>query len=464
MKSTDESELREEIKEKVLVHKKRIQYQVHDSSPSVAKNPAPTSSPPSSLHIHDLLSYHDESFITHAFQALLLRQPDSEGMLYYLSKLRNGTMSKLQIIHELMESGEGVNRSSEIAGLQKMLKREQIKSIFIDKIPGIRYIFKIIYGWIRYPKERAYLDRLEKHYFALFTEQSHVNTSYMERIEVLTNEVHMLCADLADMNVRLQHNHHAGNQLADQQVRTEQQLNTFITEIQNERQAIKDEEEGVYNSFYVNFENVFRGNREEIKGRQAIYIDYIRGNGAGTADTPILDVACGRGEWLELLREHGFKAKGIDINASMIDLCETYNLDVEHSDVISFLESQESCTFGAITGFHIAEHLPFVKLIKLFDEALRVLKPGGMIIFETPNPENIVVGSCNFYIDPTHRNPLPPVLLQFLANERGFVGTEILRVHPMEFFASQASTNEIENRIARLFTNELDYSVIAFKA
>jgi len=162
-----------------------------------------------------------------------------------------------------------------------------------------------------------------------------------------------------------------------------------------------------------------------------------------------------------LLKEKGYKARGIDLNRIMIQQCKDLGLDVIEVDVIAFLRKQEANSLGAITGFHIIEHLPLRTLVTLFDEALRVLAPGGLAIFETPNPENIIVGACNFYIDPTHRNPLPPDPIKFIAEQRGFVRVEILRLHRLK--EMQPTGQEILDDVIRRFTMEQDYSIIGYK-
>lgn len=179
--------------------------------------------------------------------------------------------------------------------------------------------------------------------------------------------------------------------------------------------------------FYVAFEDQFRGSREDIKQRLRDYLPLLREAGVGTPEMPILDVGCGRGEWLELLRDEGFQARGVDLNRVLVDQCQQYGFDVVLGDVISHLKSLPDASVGAVTGFHIIEHLPFDVLVNLFDETVRVLKPGGLALFETPNPECMLVGSTYFYCDPTHRNPLFPPTVQFLAEYRGFVKVDIVR-------------------------------------
>ena len=184
-------------------------------------------------------------------------------------------------------------------------------------------------------------------------------------------------------------------------------------------------------AFYVSFEDHFRGSREEIKSRFTVYLDVVRNAHAGTLDAPVLDVACGRGEWLELLRDEGLAARGVDLNGVMVAECRERDLSVEQVELLAYLRSCPDGSVGAVTGFHIIEHLPFERIIELLDETRRVLRRGGVAIFETPNPENLIVASCNFYYDPTHRNPLPPEMMRFVMDARGFADTHVMRLRPV---------------------------------
>jgi O-antigen chain-terminating methyltransferase len=219
----------------------------------------------------------------------------------------------------------------------------------------------------------------------------------------------------------------------------------------------EEEKDHLLDAMYVTFEDRFRGTREEIKRRQLIYLPYVE-SVKPSLSTPLVDVGCGRGEWLEVLKDDGHEAMGVDINRLMINECQERGLSVLEGDAIKYLEGLKPGSLSAVTGFQIVEHLPLHILVRLLDESLRVLCPKGMIIFETPNPENIIVGACNFYMDPSHRNPLPPDMLAYLVEARGFVRCEIVRSNPME-------VPSIENEFLRqLFSNPQDYSVIAYKA
>ncbi|MHB8232729.1 MAG: methyltransferase domain-containing protein [bacterium] len=220
------------------------------------------------------------------------------------------------------------------------------------------------------------------------------------------------------------------------------------------------EEDHIFDAMYATFEDKFRGTREDIKNRQKVYLPFVLEASGKTAAAPIIDIGCGRGEWLELLKENGFDAKGIDLNKVMIDTCSGLNLSVIQSDAIDYLRSLPANSLCAVTGFHIIEHLPFKTLIALFDESFRVLKPGGIAIFETPNPENLMVGACTFYTDPSHIKPLVPVTMQFIAEDRGFSDVAIKRLYKYSDYFSPAKESDF---ITANFYNEMDYSVIGYK-
>jgi SAM-dependent methyltransferase len=240
-------------------------------------------------------------------------------------------------------------------------------------------------------------------------------------------------------------------------------------------EAIASEDTHLLDAMYASFEDRFRGSRADIKERARIYLPYILAAKAGTADSAIVDLGCGRGEWLELLRDEQLVGLGIDTNRVFLDTCRDMNLDVIGSDALQYLRGRKPNSFGAITSFHLIEHLPMKLLIALIDESLRVLKPGGIIILETPNPENLQVGACNFYTDPTHHNPIPPILTEALLELRGFIKPLIVRrdqeklrsAAPPRIATGQplaANINPIIEVMLSNFFVSPDYAVIAAKA
>jgi FkbM family methyltransferase len=216
--------------------------------------------------------------------------------------------------------------------------------------------------------------------------------------------------------------------------------------------------------FYVAFEDRFRGARSDVKARTVIYLPRVRDAGAGSVQAPILDIGCGRGEWLELLQEQGLQARGVDVNDIAVAGCRSRGLDVSTGDAIEHLRQLAPDSLGAVSAMHVIEHLPFARVLELFDEAHRVLRPGGIAIFETPNPENLVVGACSFYYDPTHQRPLPPEPFRFILESRGFARVDILRLHPDE---SVPDLGTLPDALAAIIGQRLfgprDYALIGVK-
>lgn len=172
--------------------------------------------------------------------------------------------------------------------------------------------------------------------------------------------------------------------------------------------------------FYRAFQDRHRGSRELIKARLGFYLPFIAPLRALYGTNPMVDLGCGRGEWLEILHAEGFTARGVDRDPAMLQDCRRLGLEVWDSDVLQFLKALRPASQSVISGFHIAEHLAFDDLQTLIRESLRALKPGGLLILETPNPENLIVASSAFYLDPTHIKPIPPALLAFAIEFEGF--------------------------------------------
>jgi O-antigen chain-terminating methyltransferase len=218
---------------------------------------------------------------------------------------------------------------------------------------------------------------------------------------------------------------------------------------------------GALDAFYTAFEAAFRGGRDEIRQRLAVYLERLeplRGTGK-----PILDLGCGRGEWLELLGEAKVPAYGVDLNLVNVARGGEAGLDVRHEDALVHLRSLSEGSLAAVTAFHLIEHLPFETLAELVDEARRVLVAKGLLILETPNPENLQVATCTFRNDPTHRQPIPPAVARFLVENRGFGQVEILRLHPFPEADRLTERSELARRFNDFLYGPQDYAVIGCK-
>lgn len=180
--------------------------------------------------------------------------------------------------------------------------------------------------------------------------------------------------------------------------------------------------------FYYAFEEAFRGSRDVVIERLAAYQSFILPLRSLAPGAMVTDLGCGRGEWLEWMGKLGFAAHGVDLDQSMLAVCQQHGLSATHADALSHLTSLPSESQLVVSAFHLIEHIAFPEQQRLISEALRVLKPGGLLILETPNPENLVVSSCSFHLDPTHLKPLPPDLLVFLTQHAGFERAQALRL------------------------------------
>ena len=212
------------------------------------------------------------------------------------------------------------------------------------------------------------------------------------------------------------------------------------------------------NDLYIAFENQFRGTADEIKQQQVKYLPFLSAIAQNISEPlKVLDIGCGRGEWLRLLSEHNYESEGVDLSHTMVDLCLLEGFKATQGDAIAYLENKDDNSVHVITAFHVVEHLPFEHMVRLFDQCLRVLKPGGKIIFETPNPENLTVSGYSFYLDPTHKNPIPPITLEFIARQRGYSQIDIYRYNPRE------EVGDVTPLVENWFNSPVDFAVIAEK-
>ncbi|NNN07984.1 MAG: methyltransferase domain-containing protein [Acidimicrobiaceae bacterium] len=214
----------------------------------------------------------------------------------------------------------------------------------------------------------------------------------------------------------------------------------------------------------------FRGSFDEVKERVSIYLPELK---SIAALGPVLDVGCGGGELLTVLKENDLDAYGIEILGSAVDECVAAGLDARVDDALHHLAAVPKASLGAVTAIHVVEHLGMDTLIEMIDLALQALKPGGMIIFETPNPGNVMVGADSFYIDPTHDHPIPSALLEFLVSIRGFTDAHVVplkrapnlftNVMPTEgVWANDVS--RVAQHVANVFLGAEDYAVVARRA
>jgi SAM-dependent methyltransferase len=213
-------------------------------------------------------------------------------------------------------------------------------------------------------------------------------------------------------------------------------------------------------AFFAAHGDQFRGSPELIKERLSVYPPIIRRAGL---TGPALDLGCGRGEWLELMRDAGIESIGVEQNQLLAAACQAKNLQVIEADFMVFIEQSPPDHWRIVTAFQVIEHLGWPAWYACLRQIYRVLRPGGMVILETPNPANLLTAANRFYLDPTHRRPLPAALLAFAATSVGFASVEILPLHPVLEPAPGSAAGVNDSEITQLINGPQDYALIARK-
>jgi O-antigen chain-terminating methyltransferase len=224
---------------------------------------------------------------------------------------------------------------------------------------------------------------------------------------------------------------------------------------------------------YVEFEGLFRGREAEIGERLAPYLKILSGRG------DVLDLGCGRGEALEVFASQGIACRGIDSSSEMVEICRGKGLRAEVDDLFSALSGTDEGSLGGVVSFHVIEHLPATSLDGLVRLAWRALRPGGVLILETPSPLSLVVGARNFWIDPTHRRPIHPDSLKAVFDLNGFDPIERIDLQPFseelrlpeidtsevgsELMPLVEQVNSLRDRLDHLLYGFQDYGMVGYK-
>ena len=217
-------------------------------------------------------------------------------------------------------------------------------------------------------------------------------------------------------------------------------------------------------AFYHLLEERYRGSRREIRDRLSIYRPDLRAardrtGGLGLA----VDLGCGRGELLEVMGQEGLRAVGIDQNRTQLRAARERGLNVEEGDALAFLRDLPDGSASVVSAIHLIEHLPFPILLLLLAEIARVLAPGGLVILETPNPRNLIVGATTFHFDPTHLKPLPFEVTQAALETVGFRNVEFRPMHASDTLDVMLRDRRLDPHIAGLIFGPQDYAALAVR-
>lgn len=404
-------------------------------------------------HVNDLLKFHDREFIWNAYRAILKREPDERGLTDFLEQLRSGNRNKIDILASLSASAEGRRANVSVEGLRTPAL---IRKFY--RLPVIGYFAELAIAIARLPALLRSQRQLENH---LVAQQERLAGHIVQTNHQLLNKIDKLSSDTQRETVLLREGSISLQQSLSKLVQQQKQIAVLqqqqVAGLFREQRKLRESSQGQANvnvddrpkrridldEIEASLAEHLRGNPDLIKRDLEFYANVLRKSGI---TTEVLDLGCGRGAWLELLKLSGVHASGVDANRRLVDMGRARGLEIVYGDVLDHLRELRENSLQAVTGFHLIEHFAFHDLLELLIEIRRALKPGGLVILETPNPKNLVVGACNFYADPTHRKPLFPETLQFLLDRLGFARTRVEYLHPAEgspFDNSQPGSQEL---------------------
>ena len=249
--------------------------------------------------------------------------------------------------------------------------------------------------------------------------------------------------------------------------RYDERLMVVEENLRQNNQFIETQKNNALNDIdYFDFENTFRGPREAIKESQRGYVKYFKNR------SHVVDLGCGRGEFLELLKEEEIDAIGVDLNDKFLEYCAGLGLNVIKEDALDYLRSQ-SCV-GGIFASQLIEHLNTDKMIEFCRLAYQKLEEDAYFILETPNPSSLAIFTHAFYIDPSHNKPVHPLTVKYILERAGFRKIEIIYTPgsrlPMampelegEGITNLDAFNEGIRQLNDVLYGSQDYAVIAMK-
>ncbi len=206
---------------------------------------------------------------------------------------------------------------------------------------------------------------------------------------------------------------------------------------------------------YALFEERFRGSPAEIARGQRSYLDLLR-----DLPGPVLDVGCGRGEFLQMLAAEGIPASGVESNPVSVEAARSGGLAVEEADALALLGGRAAGKLGAVVAFQVVEHWPPEGIFRFLQLARRALAPGGVLVAETINVDSLSALKA-FYLDPTHVRPVPPEALRFLAEVAGFTEPRIEYRSPLPAADRLAGSDDDARKLNALLFAPQDYALIA---
>jgi len=300
----------------------------------------------------------------------------------------------------------------------------------LERRPGLK-------GWVAYPVKKLLRPLLRWYVEPLAHEQRMFNDVVLKMVDGILEEVDR------------------GERSREEAVRTLGELEERLTRVERRGAAVGQAPATVAAQpaaaavpDYFAFEARMRGSTADVRHRQRPYVDDFRDA------APVLDVGCGRGELLGLLRDAGIEARGIDADADMVAYARGEGLEVDQADAIAHLEQMPDGSLGGIFAGQVVEHLPPATLLRFLELAAQKLRTGGFLIAETINPLS-PLALRSYFADLTHAQPLVPETLELLAKQAGFRATET------RFLNAPRHADDVDERIREILFAPLDYALVA---
>lgn len=425
-------------------------------SDAVKSGPQVTHSHPARITPEVLFLLPVPDVIEHYYQLILRRSADAQGMSLYQPLIQAG-MPALILLFDLSRSAEGRSRDVPIDGLG-LARALYYLAKLAKKIRCQRPVWSLLQGLMGYYQRKVQ---------SVLPSALALDQQADEKLGALAYTIQQLYQRHNELEKELRLTHQSleksqrdvDRAYAILQSKQHQQLLQVDAGSMEKPAATPVALQAALDAYYLAFEDTHRGSSAEIQAGLNDYEAIIQQLPAGSE--PALDLGCGRGEWLLWLQERGIAATGVDGNPVMVEHCQQRGLAVIHADLLSHLQSLPSHSQRLVTSFHVIEHLPFDVLFVMLREIHRVLVPGGWMILETPNPENVLVGSHTFYHDFSHRSPITPSSIEFLGQYQGFVNTQILRRNPYPKSARVVGSDALTERVNGHLCGPQDFALIA---
>jgi SAM-dependent methyltransferase len=308
---------------------------------------------------------------------------------------------------------------------------------------------------------KSFLRKLMRWYVEpLAIDQRRFNAAVLKLVDALSerNDAALAGLDrrLNELDPRVERQKQRASELDERLTRLERRERRAASAASSPAMDAGPREQLVFPDYFA-YESRMRGATEVVRQKQRGYVEDFR------EAAPVLDLGCGRGEFLSLLRDAGIDAKGVDIDADMVAYALGEGLEVEHRDAVEYLEGLADGSLGGIFAAQLLEHLPAPMIVRLLELAAAKLRPGGLLVAETINPLS-PIALRNYFADLTHAQPLVPETLELLARQAGFLKVDIRLLNDPEEKLTEPADPVIAANVRRLnelLFGPLDYAIVA---